>query len=100
MLHDKCSIHLVDDGAVMIIDNPSRLPFVNYQQGILKTLNTPRVGKTYVYAVYPDQVEGGRKFLALVCEIKYWTDVAEFKPAVADAMTRIEYDVPCVLKKS
>jgi hypothetical protein len=29
MLYDKCSIHLVADGATMTIDNPSRLPFVN-----------------------------------------------------------------------
>jgi hypothetical protein len=29
MLYDKCSIHLVADGAAMKIYNPSRLPFVN-----------------------------------------------------------------------
>jgi hypothetical protein len=97
MLYDKCSIHLVADGAAMTIDNPSRLPFVNYQQGILKTLNTLGVGQKYAKADFLDQVEGARQFLSLVCEMKYWTDVARFKRSVADAMIRIENAVPCVL---
>jgi hypothetical protein len=58
MLYDKCSIHIVANGAVMTIDNPSCLPFVNYQQGILKTLNTMGVGQKYANAEFPDQVEG------------------------------------------
>jgi hypothetical protein len=50
MLYGKCSIHLVADGAAMTIDNLSRLPFVNYQQGILKKLNTPGLGQKYAKA--------------------------------------------------
>jgi hypothetical protein len=45
ILYDKCSIHFMADGAAMKIDNPSRLPFLNYQQGILKTLHTLGVGQ-------------------------------------------------------
>jgi hypothetical protein len=92
MLYDKCSIHLVTDGAAMTIDNPSCLQFVNYQQGILKTLNTLGVGQKYTKADFLDQVEG--QFLSLVCETKYWTDVARFKRSVADAMIRIKMPFP------
>jgi hypothetical protein len=97
MLYGKCSIHLVADGAAMKIDNPSRLPFVNYQQGILKTLNTLGLGQKYAKAEFPDQVEGLRQFFSLVYEMKFWTDVARFKQSVADAVIRIENAVPCVL---
>jgi hypothetical protein len=97
MRYDKCIIHLVADRAVMTIDNPSRLPFVNYQQGLLKTLNTLGVGKKYAKADFPDQVEGARQFLSLVFEMKYLTEVARFKRSVADAMIINENTVPCVL---
>jgi hypothetical protein len=97
MFYDKCSIHLVADGAAMTIDNLSCLPFVNYQQGILKTLNTLGEGQKYTKADFLDQVEGTRQFLSLVCEMKYSTDVARFKRSVADAMLRNENAVPCVL---
>jgi hypothetical protein len=89
-----CSIHLVADCAVMKIDNPSCLQFVNYHQGILKTLNTLGVGQKYAKAEFPDQVEGARKFLYRVCAMKYWTDVARFKRSVDDALIRIEMPFP------
>jgi hypothetical protein len=97
MLYDKCSIHIVDDCTAMKIDNPSRFPFVNYQQGIMNTLHTLGVGQKYAQAEFRDQVEGARQFLSLVCGMKYWTDVASSWQYVADAMIRIENAVPCVL---
>jgi hypothetical protein len=45
MLYNKCSIHLVEDGVEIIIDNPSGLGFPAYPQAVLKTMNTLGVGQ-------------------------------------------------------
>jgi hypothetical protein len=97
MLYTKCSIHLVEDGVAIIIDNPSGLGFPAYQQAVLKTLNTLGLGQTYARAEFPEQVEVLRTHLALVCQMMALTDVARFKHSVSTAMIKIENAVPCIL---
>jgi hypothetical protein len=83
MLYKKCSIHLVEDGVAIVIDNPSGLRFTAYQQAVLKTLNTLGVGHKYARAEFTEQVEGLRTHLALVCRMMALTDVARFKHSVS-----------------
>jgi predicted nucleic acid-binding Zn-ribbon protein len=97
MLYNKCSIHLVEDGVAIIIDNPSGLGFPAYQQAVLKTLNTLGLGQKYARAEFPEQVEVLRSHLALVCRMMALTDVARFKHSVSTAMMKIENAVPCIL---
>jgi hypothetical protein len=72
MLYDKCSIHLMADGATTTIGNLSGLPFMSYQQGILKTLNTLGLRQKNAKAEFTDKIEGVRQYMSLVCEMKYW----------------------------
>jgi hypothetical protein len=81
----------------IIIDNPSGLGFPNYQQALLKTLNTLGLVQKYARAEFPEQVEGLRTHLALMCRMMALTDVARFKNSVSTAMMKIENDVPCIL---
>jgi hypothetical protein len=79
------------------IDNPSGLVFSAYQQALLKTLNTLGLGQKYARVEFPEQVEGLRTHLALMCRMMALTDVARFKHSVSTAMMKIDNDVPCIL---
>jgi hypothetical protein len=97
MMYNKCNIHLVEDRVAIIIDNPSGLVFPAYQQAVLKTFNTLGLGPKYARAEFPDQVEGMRTHLTLMCQMMALADVARFKHSVSTAMMKIENDVPCIL---
>jgi hypothetical protein len=57
MLYNKCSIHLVEDGVAIIIDDLSGLVFPAYQKAVFKTHNTLGLGQKYARAKFPEQVE-------------------------------------------
>jgi hypothetical protein len=96
-MYNKCIIHLVEDGVAITIDNPSGLGLPAYQQAVLKTLNTLRLGQKYARAEFPEQVEGLCTHLAIVCRMMALTDVACFKHSVSTSNMKIENDVPCIL---
>jgi hypothetical protein len=97
MMYNTCSIHIIEDGVAIIFDNPSGLGFPAYQQAVLKTLNTLGLGQKYARDEFPDQVEGLRTHLTLVCRMMALTDIARFKHSVSTAMMKIENDAPCIL---
>jgi hypothetical protein len=80
-----------------IIYNPSGLGFTAYQQAVLKTLNTLGLGQKCVRREFPEQVEGLRTHLTLMCRMMALTEVARFKHSVSTAMMKIENYVPCIL---
>jgi hypothetical protein len=66
----------------IIIDNPYGLGFPEYQQAVLKILNTLGLGKKYARAEFPEQVEVLRTHLVFMCRMMALTDVARFKNSV------------------
>jgi hypothetical protein len=96
-MYNKWSIHLVEDGVAIIIDNSFGLVFMAYQQAVLKTLSTMGLGEKYARAEFIEQVEGLLTHLALVCRMMALTDVACFKHSVSTEMIKIEIYVPCIL---
>jgi hypothetical protein len=94
MMYNKCSIHLSEDGVEIIINNPSGLVFTAYQQAVLKSLKNLGLGQKYAHAEFPEQVEGLRTHLTLVCRMMALT---RFKHSVSTEMVIIDNDMPCIL---
>jgi hypothetical protein len=97
MLYKKCSIHLIEDGVNIKIDNPPGLEFMAYQHAVLKSLNALGLGQKYARVLFPEQVEGLRTHLTLVNQMRALTDATHFKHSVSTSMLRKDNVVPCIL---
>jgi hypothetical protein len=97
MIYDKCSIILVADGAAITIDNPLWLPYLVYQQEVLKTPSTLGWGVQYAKSDLVVQVGAVHHYLQLLVELNHWAEVRNFEVSVSGAMMDVDNVIPCIL---